>query len=68
MGSTERKRGADFNCNGPKDYKERHATKSSYHVGLISLSAPLHIDYKDILYANKPVNIYWACSLLFTSG
>ena len=57
-----------INCNGPKDYKERHATKSSYHVGLISLSAPLHIDYKDILYPNKPVNICWASSLLFTSG
>ena len=48
--------------------KERHATKSSHHMGLISLSAPLHIDYKNILYANKPVNIYWASSLLFTSG
>ena len=69
--STERKRGADnniINCNGPKDYKERHATQSSYHVGFISLSTPLHIDYKDILNANKPVNICWASSLLFKSG
>ena len=53
---------------GPKDYKERHVTKSSYHVGLICLSAPLHIDYKDILHANKPVNISWASSLFLTSG
>ena len=57
MSTTERKRGVDIHCNGPKDYKERHATKSSYHMGPISLSAPLCIDYKDILYANKPVNM-----------
>ena len=68
LSTTERKRGADIHCNGPKDYKGRHATKSSYHMGLITLSAPLHIDYKDILYANKPVNICWASLLLFTSG
>ena len=68
LSTTERKRGADIHCNGPKDYKEPHATESSYHMGFISLSAPLHIDYKDILYANKPVNICWASSLLFTSG
>ena len=68
LSTTERGRGADIDCNGPKDYKKRHATKSSYHVGLISLSVPLHIDYKDILYANKPVNLCWASSLLFTSG
>ena len=57
MSTTERKRGVDIHCNGPKDYKEGHATKSSYHMGPISLSAPLCIDYKDILYANKPVII-----------
>ena len=58
--TTERGRGAYINCNGPKDNKEPHATESSYHVGRISLSAPLPIDYKDILYANKPVNKCWA--------
>ena len=68
LSTTKRERGADINCNGPKDYRERHATKRSYHMGLISLSTPLHIDYEDILHANKPVNIYWASSLLFTSG